>query len=186
MSDTTASQSRFSRFFVTRPDPVDLDNKYTEAALERHKREGLELAVRARWIAMGLTGILLVFLNPHWEVLWYHFILLLICAAGTLLLWPLSQPAQILALPPTQLAVLLFCGLNTIVAYGAFGLAMSYWQASRVSAIIPLAPLLTLLFTAMLNHWQPARVASEPINTAVIVGALLVVAGSALAALPKR
>ncbi len=85
MSDTTATESRFGRFFVTRPDNFDLDNKYTEAALERHKREGLELAVRARWIAMGLTGVLLIFLNPQWEVLWYHFILLLICANGWLI-----------------------------------------------------------------------------------------------------
>lgn len=82
MSDTTASQSRLDRFFVTRPDNFDLENKYTEVALERHKREGLELAVRARWIAMGLTAVLLVFLNPQWEVMWYHFILLLICANG--------------------------------------------------------------------------------------------------------
>ncbi|MEX0278641.1 MAG: adenylate/guanylate cyclase domain-containing protein [Ruegeria sp.] len=85
MTDTSASPSRLDRFFITQPDSVDLDNKYTEAALERHKREGLELAVYARWIAMGLTGVLLVFLNPHWEVLWYHFILLLICANGWLI-----------------------------------------------------------------------------------------------------
>ncbi|WP_170467894.1 adenylate/guanylate cyclase domain-containing protein [Ruegeria arenilitoris] len=85
MSETTASESRLERFSITKPDVYDLDNKYTEAALERHKREGLELAVRARWIAMGLTGILLIFLNPQWEVLWYHFILLLICANGWLI-----------------------------------------------------------------------------------------------------
>ncbi|CAD0186162.1 Adenylate cyclase 1 [Ruegeria sp. THAF57] len=91
MSDTAANESRFSRFFVTRPDQYDLDNKYTEAALERHKREGLELAVRARWIAMGLTGILLIFLNPHWEVMWYHFILLLICANG----WLIRRAGQV-------------------------------------------------------------------------------------------
>lgn len=84
MTDTT-SPSRFGRMSITRPDNFDLDNKYTEAALERHKREGLELAVRARWIAMGLTGVLLVFLNPQWDVLWYHFILLLICANGWLI-----------------------------------------------------------------------------------------------------
>jgi len=84
MTDTPVAQPRRS-FFVTQPDPVELDNKYTEAALERHKREGLELAVRARWIAMGLTGILLIYLNPNWEVLWYHFILLLICANGWLI-----------------------------------------------------------------------------------------------------
>ncbi len=91
MSDTTASESRFGRFFVTRPDSYDMDNKYTEAALEKHKREGLVLAVRARWIAMGLTGILLIFLNPQWEVLWYHFILLLICANG----WLIRKAGQV-------------------------------------------------------------------------------------------
>ncbi|WP_170517092.1 adenylate/guanylate cyclase domain-containing protein [Ruegeria atlantica] len=85
MSDTTASESRFDRFFLTRPDNFDLDNKYTEAAMQRHKREGLELAVRARWIAMALTGVLLIYLNPQWDVLWYHFILLLICANGWLI-----------------------------------------------------------------------------------------------------
>ncbi|WP_424831677.1 adenylate/guanylate cyclase domain-containing protein [Ruegeria sp.] len=85
MTETTASQSRIDRMFLTQPDNFDLENKYTEAALERHKREGLELAVRARWIAMALTAVLLIFLNPHWEVLWYHFILLLICANGWLI-----------------------------------------------------------------------------------------------------
>lgn len=85
MSDAAVTGSRLERFSVTRPDNFDLDNKYAEAALERHKREGLELAVRARWIAMGLTGLLLIYLNPHWEVLWYHFILLLICANGWLI-----------------------------------------------------------------------------------------------------
>ncbi len=85
MSEITASPSRLGRFAVTQPDVVDLDNKYTEAAMQRHKQEGLELAVRARWIAMALTGVLLIFLNPHWEVLWYHFILLLICANGWLI-----------------------------------------------------------------------------------------------------
>ena len=85
MTDTAATPSRFGRFFVTTPDRFDLDNKYTEAALERHKREGLELAVRARWIAMALTGVLLVFLNPNWDVMWYHFILLLLCGNGWLI-----------------------------------------------------------------------------------------------------
>jgi adenylate cyclase len=85
MSETTASPSRLERFTLTRPDPVEMDNKYTEAALERHKQEGLELAVRARWIAMALTGVLLIYFNPQWEVLWYLFILLLICANGWLI-----------------------------------------------------------------------------------------------------
>ncbi len=91
MTDTTARRSRIDRMFLTQPDTYDLDNKYTLAALERHKREGLELAVRARWIAMGFTAVLLVFLNPHLEVLWYHFILLLICANG----WLIRRAGQV-------------------------------------------------------------------------------------------
>ena len=72
MTETTA-QPIAAVCFSPEPDTFDLDNKYTEAALERHKREGLELAVRARWMAMALTGALLIFLNPQWEVLVVSF-----------------------------------------------------------------------------------------------------------------
>ncbi|MDP5218283.1 adenylate/guanylate cyclase domain-containing protein [Ruegeria sp. 2205SS24-7] len=85
MSQSSADITGLRRLSFTLPDEVELDNKYTQAALERHKREGLELAVRARWIAMALTAVLLVFLNPNWDVLYYHFILLLICANGWLI-----------------------------------------------------------------------------------------------------
>jgi drug/metabolite transporter (DMT)-like permease len=113
-------------------------------------------------------------------------ILLLICLAGTILFWPLAEPQQIMALNTTQLALLFFCGVNTIIAYGSFGLAMSYWESSRVSAILPLAPLLTLLFTFGLNHWMAASIPAEPMDWLSILGALLVVCGSAVAALPKH
>lgn len=62
-----------------------VDNKYTEAALRRHKVEGLELAVRARWIAMGLIALFMVVLIPHWSVIYYHAILALIAANGWLM-----------------------------------------------------------------------------------------------------
>jgi len=111
-------------------------------------------------------------------------ILLLLWLGGTVFLLPVSRPLDVLALDSVQLAVLLFAGLNTIIAYGAFGLAMSYWQASRVSAIIPLAPLLTLLFTEALNRSGLATMPAEPLDWLSSIGALLVVGGAALAALP--
>ncbi len=82
MTDTSAGQSRFRRFFITQPDNFDLDNKYTEAALERHKNEGLELAVRARWISMAFIAVFLIYVNPHWEVVYYQFIIALVCLNG--------------------------------------------------------------------------------------------------------
>lgn len=112
-------------------------------------------------------------------------ILLLICLAGTLLLWPLAEPQQISNLNGTELALLIFCGVNTIIAYGAFGLAMSYWEVSRVSAIITIAPLLTLLFTFLVNRWQPAAIPAEPLDWLSYFGALLVVSGAAVVALQK-
>ncbi|KAE9631028.1 adenylate/guanylate cyclase domain-containing protein [Parasedimentitalea maritima] len=83
MTDTT-----FATQAIERPERhVDLadtvaDNAYAEAALEAHKQRGLEWAVRARWIAMPIIGIMLVFINPAWDVVYYHGILVLLCANG--------------------------------------------------------------------------------------------------------
>lgn len=66
--------------------PDDRLNKYTLAALERHKREGLELAVRARWVTVAIIAVFLVFLNPRLEVVYYHFILALLAGNGWLML----------------------------------------------------------------------------------------------------
>lgn len=112
-------------------------------------------------------------------------ILFLICVTGTVLFLPLSEPQQVLTLNPAQLAILIFCGVNTIIAYGCFGLAMSYWQSSRVSAILPIAPLLTLLFAFCLDHWKLTDIPSEPLDWLSVAGALLVVGGAAVAALPR-
>jgi adenylate cyclase len=45
--------------------------KFAEAALAESKREGLWLAVRARWVALAVIAVTLPILNPHWDVLYY-------------------------------------------------------------------------------------------------------------------
>ncbi|MEM7243656.1 MAG: adenylate/guanylate cyclase domain-containing protein [Pseudomonadota bacterium] len=66
------------------PDNVSADdiaaNRFTQAALERHKREGLVLAVRARWVALAIVAIMIPILNPSWDMLYYEF--LMFCLAG--------------------------------------------------------------------------------------------------------
>ena len=64
---------------------VVADNAYVEDTLATHKRRGLEWAIRARWIAMPLIGVMLVFINPAWDVLYYHGILVLLCINGWLM-----------------------------------------------------------------------------------------------------
>ena len=45
---------------------------YVRAALSENKRNGLLLAVRARWIALAITAVMIPFLNPTWGVLYYE------------------------------------------------------------------------------------------------------------------
>ena len=45
--------------------------KFAEAALANSKREGLWLAVRARWVALAVIALTLPIMNPHWEVIYY-------------------------------------------------------------------------------------------------------------------
>ena len=57
-------------------------SRLLDEALQRHKREGLQLAVRARWIALAAIGGLLIYLTPEWSVLYYLGILVLFGLIG--------------------------------------------------------------------------------------------------------
>ena len=110
-------------------------------------------------------------------------ILLFIYLLASLLLLPLAHPRQLLALDGVGVALLAFCALNTLVAYGAFAEALVHWEASRVSTVLALTPLLSLAVIAGVHALWPWAVAAESVGAVGYVGALLVVAGSAMAAL---
>ena len=55
---------------------------YAEAALAAAKREGLLLAVRARWVALAVIGVVSPIVFPEWEVLYYEAILVLFALIG--------------------------------------------------------------------------------------------------------
>ena len=67
--------SNTSHFTPTRATDEVLDT-YAEEALRAAKTEGQLLGVRARWIALAVIAVLIPFVNPHWEVIYYHLILL--------------------------------------------------------------------------------------------------------------
>ena len=49
----------------------DSDHSSAAEAIAKAKREGLELAVKARWVALAVIAVMVPFLNPNWEVLYY-------------------------------------------------------------------------------------------------------------------
>jgi drug/metabolite transporter (DMT)-like permease len=108
---------------------------------------------------------------------------LFIYALAAVLLLPLSQPRELLALDAKHAWLLAFCSINTLVAYGAFAEALAHWQASRVSAILAVTPLLSLGTIALLHSLWPASVAAESVGVVGYAGAVLVVVGSAMCSL---
>lgn len=112
-------------------------------------------------------------------------VMLLIYGGCALLFTPVASPATILTLNPLQGGMLLFCGLNTLVAYGAFAEALEHWEASRVSAILALTPVVTLASVEVVSSIQPRWVASEQLTILGLIGAILVVTGSMAIALGK-
>lgn len=62
----------------------NVSTRHTKSALEKHKREGIELAVRSRWVALAVVAVMLPFLNPAWEMLYYHGLLLALAGVGWL------------------------------------------------------------------------------------------------------
>ncbi len=108
------------------------------------------------------------------------FVIYLTCVP---LLAPWTEVSQITGLDGLGWFLLIFCCLNTLVAYGAFAEALAHWEASRVSALLAITPLLTIFFMKVLEYFYPNYLTSEPLNTLSLVGAGLVVAGSAVTAL---
>lgn len=85
-----------------------------------------------------------------------------------------------------QLSCLVFCGLNTLVGYGALAEAMARWQAAQVSAFITLTPLFTLLFSDLLALAWPDFFAVPMLNVMGYIGAFVVVAGAMYSAIGHR
>src|SRR5690606_21890213 len=110
-------------------------------------------------------------------------VMLFIYACASVLLLPLAEPLPLLRLDAWQWAALLYCGFNTVAAYGAFAEALAHWEASRVSVVLALTPMLTMAVVALVHWLDPALVAPERIGALGYVGAVLVVSGSALTSL---
>lgn len=135
------------------------------------------LTASSIWVfyALGQKQLLTV-----WSSRQVMMVIYLFCA---LLLTPWVHPLEVLQLSALQAWMLLACCLNTLVAYGAFAEALAHWEASRVSATLAITPLVTFVSVAIAAWLWPAYVSAEEINTLGYIGALVVVAGSALTAL---
>ena len=101
---------------------------------------------------------------------------------GTLAFLPFSDFSSLPQLSNLQWGLLTFCGLNTLIAYGSFAEALVHIEASKVSAILALTPLITV---AVVQAFPISGLEVEPLGLLTVTGALLVVFGSMATALNK-
>lgn len=101
--------------------------------------------------------------------------LMLLIYAGCALCFTLfASPVQLAALDAQGWALVVFCGANTLLGYGALAAALAHWEASRVSALLALGPLVTLAIASLATGIVPA----EHLDPTSWLGAACVVTGS--------
>ena len=140
----------------------------------------LILIAAITWSVYALAQKQLLVSYSSQQIMWLAYI------AATILLFPAAELSSVLSLSVFQWGLLSFCCLNTVIAYGCFAESLQHWEASRVSAVITLTPLTTIMFGFITNHYFPEYIHFEELNWISLSGAGILVVGSLLTALAKR
>jgi drug/metabolite transporter (DMT)-like permease len=82
---------------------------------------------------------------------------------------------------------LVFLGLNTLIAYNCFALAMQYTDANKISVIVTLNPVLTFVLMYFLGVFQVSWIAAEHFTLLTLSGAFIALVGALMVVLlPDR
>lgn len=82
--------------------------------------------------------------------------------------------------------VLIFLGLNTLIAYGCLALAFKYTEAYKVSLIVTVNPIITLLTMAVLASINVQWIKTDSLSIYSMLGAVLVIGGAITAVFFSR
>ncbi|MCF8367788.1 MAG: DMT family transporter [Bacteroidales bacterium] len=77
--------------------------------------------------------------------------------------------------------LMVYLGLNTLIAYGSLALAFKYLEANKVSMIITLNPIITFISLGILGYLEVSWIEPEILTTKGIIAALLVLTGAIMA-----
>ncbi|MBN6070502.1 DMT family transporter [Aggregatibacter actinomycetemcomitans] len=144
--------------------------------------KGIVIALCASfcWVAYGMAQKLMLSRFSSQQIL------LMIYIGCTIIFTPIANIQQVSALNSFQLGCLIFCCLNTIIAYGTYGEALNRWDISKVSAIMTQIPIFTIIFTEILSAVYPQLFVDQKLNWISYLGAITVVSGSLLSVLGHK
>lgn len=135
-----------------------------------------------RWILLGavtwaLYSVLLKIMVRHYPPMQLN---LVIFGIPALLYLPFVSFSGFGNLSFTDWLIMIFLGLNTLFAYGTLSLAIQYTEASQVSVILILNPLLTFGIMALVSLFNASWIAHEHFSLLSMAGALVVLSGAIL------
>lgn len=112
---------------------------------------------------------------------------LLLYAVPSVLLVPLVNFSSLINLSFYQWLMMIFLGINTIVAYSAIAEAFKYLPTNQVSMVVTLNPLLTIFIMSLLSWLEVSWIKSPTLSAIGLSGALLVILGAMIVlSRPKR
>ena len=97
-----------------------------------------------------------------------------------LLLLPLVRFSDLRGIPASGWYLLIYLGLNTVLAYGSLALAIKFTEATRASVIITLNPIITFITMAILSRMEVSWIRPEAFSILSLLGALTVLGGAIL------
>ncbi len=111
---------------------------------------------------------------------------LIIFGVPALLLTPIAEFKAFNNLSLIQWLLMIYLGLNTLLAYGSLALAFKYTEANKVSVIVTLNPLITFSAMIFLSYYHVSWINPETFSFLTIVGAVMALMGVVLAVLKSK
>ncbi len=103
-----------------------------------------------------------------------------------LLYLPFINLSPLLELSWKWWLLLISLGLNTLISYGTLSLALKFMEASKVSIILVLNPIITFITMAILATIEVSWIAAEKFSVFSIAGAIIVLIGAILVVKKKK
>lgn len=132
------------------------------------------------WVFSGALGwVLYAALQKHLVKSFETQLLnLVIFAIPALIFIPFVDYSFFLALNFGQWLLMIFLGLNTIIAYGFLALAFKYTQVNKISVVISLNPIITFAAMAFLFFIDAQWIETSLMGLKTFIGAILVILGA--------
>lgn len=160
-------------FFNDRLDIFTGLNAYSTGVL-------ISISASLVWVAYGMAQKLMLRKFSSQQIL------LMIYLGCALVFTPFAEFSQVENLTPFALGCFIYCCLNTLFGYGAYAEALNRWDVSKVSVVITLVPLFTILFAHIAHYIDPTDFTAPELNTISYIGAFIVVCGAILSAIGHK